>query len=113
MADPGEGPGGRPALFPDETEAQRAEKCFLETSPPPYLRVWMTAPLSQGLDPPLYLGSFPYKEDYQVSRISHKGFQGHLPSPLAKFPSVPTLKIFRVVSSNELHARIARPLSTF
>ena len=73
----------------------------------------MTAPLSQGLDPLLYLGSHPYEEDYQVSRISHKGFQGHLPSPLAKFPSVPTLKIFRVISSNELHARIARPLSTF
>ena len=51
------------------------------------------------------------KEDYQVSRISHRGCQGHLPSPLAKFSSVATLKIFRVVSSNELHAKIVRPLS--
>ena len=59
----------------------------------------------------IYLGSGPYKEDYQVSRISRKGCQGHLPSPLAKFSSVSTLKIFRVVSSNELHAKIARPLS--
>ena len=60
----------------------------------------------------IYLGSRPYKEDDQVSRISHKeGCQGHLPSPLAKFSSVSTLKIFRVVSSNELHSKIARPLS--
>ena len=59
----------------------------------------------------IYLGSHPYNEDYQVSRISHKGCQGYLPSPLAKFSSVPTLKIFRVVSSNELHAKIVRPLS--
>ena len=51
------------------------------------------------------------KEDYQVSRISHEGLQGHLASPLAKFSGVSTLKIFRVVSSNELHAKIARPLS--
>ena len=59
----------------------------------------------------LFFVSRPYKEDYQVSRISHKGCQGHLPSPLKKFSSVSTLKIFRVVSSNELHAKIARPLS--
>ena len=60
----------------------------------------------------LYLfSSHPYKEDYQVSRISHKGCQGHLPSPLAKFSSVPTLKIFRLVSSNEIHAKIVGPLS--
>ena len=26
----------------------------------------------------IYLGSHPYKEDYQVSRISHKGCQGHI-----------------------------------
>ena len=59
----------------------------------------------------IYLGSRLYKEDYQVSRISHKGCQGHLPSPFAKFSSVSTLKIFRVVSWNELRAKIARPLS--
>ena len=29
----------------------------------------------------IYLGSRPYKEGYQVSRITHKGCQGHLPSP--------------------------------
>ena len=54
----------------------------------------------------IYLGSRPYKEDYEVTRISHKVCQGHLPSPLARFSSVSTLKIFRVVSSNELHAKI-------
>ena len=31
-------------LFVDQTEARRAGKNFLETGPPPYLRVWMTAP---------------------------------------------------------------------
>ena len=37
MADLGEGPGGGtpPLLFLDQTEAQRAEKYFLETTPPP------------------------------------------------------------------------------
>ena len=33
-ADPGKGHGGRPPLFLDETEAQRAEKSFLETASP-------------------------------------------------------------------------------
>ena len=36
--------GGAPPLFLDQTDAQRAAKMFLETFPPPYLRVWMTAP---------------------------------------------------------------------
>ena len=36
MADPEEGSGGPPPLM--------AEKRFLETAPPPYHRVWMTAP---------------------------------------------------------------------
>ena len=56
------GGGGdpQPPLFVDQSEAQRAKKRFLETGPPPYLRVWMTAPsprphLSQGLDPALLL----------------------------------------------------------
>ena len=42
-ADPGEGPGGAPLLFSDQSdyEARRAEKNIFET--PPYLRVWMTA----------------------------------------------------------------------
>ena len=45
VADPGEGPGGpRPPLFLDQTKARRVEKNFLKTCPPPYLRVWMTAP---------------------------------------------------------------------
>ena len=54
MADPGEGPGGPaspPTFVLDQTEAQRAEKNFLETpSPPP-------PPLSKGLDDraPTYL----------------------------------------------------------
>ena len=42
MSDPGEGPGGG-LLFLDQTEAQRAEKNFFETTPPPHT-------LSQGLD---------------------------------------------------------------
>ena len=36
------GPG--PPFFLDQTAAQRAEKCFGGRPPPPYLRVWMTAP---------------------------------------------------------------------
>ena len=36
-------PGGPAPLFFDQNEAQRAEKFFLETAPPPYLKVWMTA----------------------------------------------------------------------
>ena len=55
--DPGEGPGGPappPPLVLDQTEAQRAEKNFLETpfpAPPP------PPPLSKGLDDraPTYL----------------------------------------------------------
>ena len=52
----GRGPGGPPHLFQIQTEARRAEKNFLETAPPPFLRVWMTGPpppLSQRLDPAL------------------------------------------------------------
>ena len=43
MADPGEGPGGRSPspLFLDQKGAQRAEKNFFETGPPPYLKVWI------------------------------------------------------------------------
>ena len=37
-----------PPLFLGQTEAQRAEKIFLETRHPPCLRVWMTNSL--GLD---------------------------------------------------------------
>ena len=54
MVDPGEGPRGPapsppPTLFLDQTEAQRTEKFFLETTPP--------SPLFKGLDcqPPRYL----------------------------------------------------------
>ena len=36
----------------DQTEARSAEKKFLETTPPPYFRVWVTAPLLY-LDPAL------------------------------------------------------------
>ena len=39
----GGAPGAWSSLFVDQTEAQRAEKLFFETAPPPpYLRVWMT-----------------------------------------------------------------------
>ena len=59
----GEGLGGLPPLFLDQTEAQRAEKNFFAyRTPPPYLRFWIfTTPppplpppaLFQGLDPAL------------------------------------------------------------
>ena len=56
VVDPGEGPGGPPPLFLDQTEARRVEKKF-ETWPPPNLRGWMRppppTPLSEGLDAPL------------------------------------------------------------
>ena len=47
MADTGEGPGGGagPTLFLDQTEARGAKKNFWKPGPPPYPRVWMTAPL--------------------------------------------------------------------
>ena len=50
----------------DQTEVRRAVKIPLETGPPPYLRVWMTAapqpppptpPLSEGMDPPVSVTS--------------------------------------------------------
>ena len=42
----GENRGAGPPLFLDQTEARRAENIFLETTPPPppYFRLWMTAP---------------------------------------------------------------------
>ena len=45
-----------PPYFLEQAEAQRTEKVlFGDPPPPPYLRVWMTAPsLSQGLDPALW-----------------------------------------------------------
>ena len=42
VADPGEGSGGAPPLFLDQTETQRGAKFFLETG--------SLSPLSQGLD---------------------------------------------------------------
>ena len=45
------GPAPTP-LFLDQNEARRADKKIL-SPPPPYLRVWMTPPLTEGLDPPL------------------------------------------------------------
>ena len=56
MADPGEGPPGvhPPYFYLDQTEAGRAEKTFLETGPPTYVRVWTTVP------PPPYRRAWPY-----------------------------------------------------
>ena len=58
VADPEERPGGPASpLFFDQNEARRAEKSFLETGPPTYLRVWMTRSppsLSEGLDQSLF-----------------------------------------------------------
>ena len=48
--------GPPPPLFLDHTEARRTEKNFLETRPPPFLRVWMIAhplPPLPPLPPPL------------------------------------------------------------
>ena len=64
VVNPGEGSWGPnppppPPLLLDQTEAQRAEINFFGDQAPPYLRVWITAPLpprpnlSEGLDPPL------------------------------------------------------------
>ena len=55
VPDPGEGPGGPcPLLLLDQTEARRTEKKIFKTAPPPtHLRIWMTVPLSEGLDTPL------------------------------------------------------------
>ena len=56
MADLGEGPGGRGPLFLDKLRSEGPKKFFLETAPP-YVRIWMTAPLlSQGLHPALVVG---------------------------------------------------------
>ena len=48
VADLGEGPGGAPPLFSfyfkTKLRPEGLEKIFLETAPPPYLRVWMTSP---------------------------------------------------------------------
>ena len=43
VADVGEGPGGPgPLFFLDQTEPQRAKKCFLgDCPPPPDLKVWI------------------------------------------------------------------------
>ena len=53
----GEGPGGAPPLFLDQTEGRRAENFFFWDRPPPptpYVGILMTgAPLSESLDPPL------------------------------------------------------------
>ena len=51
-ADSGEGPGGAPPLFLDQTEARRAEKKFF-WSWRPSLSGWQGPRLSQGLDPAL------------------------------------------------------------
>ena len=55
VVDPGAGPGGSapPPVFLDQTEAQKAEKYFWQTTPLPFskgLDDWAPS-LSQGLDP--------------------------------------------------------------
>ena len=55
----GRGQGARaPPLFLAQTDGRKGRQIFfLETTPPLYLRVWMTARphLSEGLHPPLQL----------------------------------------------------------
>ena len=57
VVDPGEGPGvAGPPLSLDQTEVQRAEKNFFETTPPNLSQGLDDPPpplLSEGLDPPL------------------------------------------------------------
>ena len=59
VTDPGEGPGGpAPPYFRTKLRPDGPKKFFWRPAPPPppYLRVWMTAPLpilSQGFDPAL------------------------------------------------------------
>ena len=50
---------GGPSLFVDQTETLRA-KLFMETGAPPYLRVWMSTPVSQTLDPALCYFTFEW-----------------------------------------------------
>ena len=61
ISDSGGSREGGPSLFVDQTETLRA-KLFMETgTPPPYLRVWMSAPpLSQALDPALHYFTFEW-----------------------------------------------------
>ena len=55
VADSGEGPGGRPLYFWIKMSPKGPKTYFGDRPPPPYLRIWMTAPsLSPGLDPALY-----------------------------------------------------------
>ena len=62
MADTWEVPGGAAPLYLDQNEAQTAEKNFFKPTPLILGRVWITAhppppPLSEGLDPPLYIAT--------------------------------------------------------
>ena len=54
VADPGEGPGGGlPLIFRPNWGPKGQKFFFLETvPPPPYIRVWMIPPLSEGFYPP-------------------------------------------------------------
>ena len=45
------GRGGLPLIFRPNWRP-KGQKIFFETAPPPYLRVWMIPPLSEGLYPP-------------------------------------------------------------
>ena len=75
-ADPGEGPGGRPPLFLDQTEARRAEKMFFETAPPPpllpYLSVWAEP------------GEISFLHDYDV-KMPYFAFYGGRKQATTKF----------------------------
>ena len=49
------GGGGRPLYFLNKIRPKGPKTYFGDRLPPPYLRIWMTAPsLSPGLDPALY-----------------------------------------------------------
>ena len=75
--DPGKGSRRPPpALLLDQTEDRRAEKIW-GRNPPPYLRVWMTAPpppaspLSHGLGPALANENFVRTANVDLASFLH------------------------------------------
>ena len=70
--DPGGGPGGGgapPLYFWIKMSPKGPKTFFGDRPPPPYLRIWMTAPsLSPGLDPALYPTKL-FKDPYFLTII--------------------------------------------
>ena len=65
----GRGGGGRPLYFWIKMSPKGPKTYFGDRPPPPYLRIWMTAPsLSPGLDPALYPTKL-FKDPYFLTII--------------------------------------------